>query len=164
MVGFPKGVVNVVTGFGHDAGAALVEHPLVRRIAFTGGNAGGRKISETAARDFKRVSLELGGKSPNIVFEDADLDAAAKGVIAGVFAASGQTCMAGSRVLVHASVHDELVERVAARVMQRYEERLAAYQQSLHADLAAADLGARRLRGHPDPQPRRQHGATAGAR
>ena len=114
--GFPKGVVNVVTGFGHDAGAALVEHPLVPRIAFTGGNAGGRKISEAAARHFKRVSLELGGKSPNIVFEDADLDAAVNGVIAGVFAASGQTCMAGSRVLVHSSVHDALVERLTARV------------------------------------------------
>lgn len=117
-VGFPKGVVNVVTGFGHDAGAALVEHPLVSRIAFTGGNAGGRKISEAAARNFKRVSLELGGKSPNIVFEDADLDAAVNGVIAGIFAASGQTCMAGSRVLVHSSIHDALVERLVARVGQ----------------------------------------------
>lgn len=117
-VGFPKGVVNVVTGFGHDAGAALVEHPLVERIAFTGGNAGGRKISEMAARNFKRVSLELGGKSPNIVFADADLDAAAAGVIAGIFAASGQTCMAGSRVLVHSSIHDALVERLVARVGQ----------------------------------------------
>lgn len=117
-VGFPRGVVNVVTGFGHDAGAALVEHPLVSRIAFTGGNAGGRKISEAAARNFKRVSLELGGKSPNIVFEDADLDAAANGVIAGIFAASGQTCMAGSRVLVHSSIHDALVERLVARVGQ----------------------------------------------
>ncbi len=116
--GFPKGVVNVVTGFGHDAGAALVEHPLVERIAFTGGNAGGRKISEAAARNFKRVSLELGGKSPNIVFADADLDAAAAGVIAGIFAASGQTCMAGSRVLVHSSIHDALVERLVARVGQ----------------------------------------------
>lgn len=115
-VGFPKGVVNVVTGFGHDAGAALVEHPLVKRVAFTGGNVGGRKISEAAARGFKRVSLELGGKSPNIVFEDADLDAAVNGVIAGIFAASGQTCMAGSRVLVHTSRHDELVERLVARV------------------------------------------------
>ena len=116
--GFPKGVVNVVTGFGHDAGAALVEHPLVSRIAFTGGNAGGRKISEAAARHFKRVSLELGGKSPNIVFADADLDAASAGVIAGIFAASGQTCMAGSRVLVHSSIHDALVERLVARVGQ----------------------------------------------
>ena len=110
--GFPKGVLNVVTGFGHDAGSALVEHSLVARIAFTGGNVGGRTISEAAARNFKRVSLELGGKSPNIVFEDADLDAAVKGVISGIFAASGQTCMAGSRLLVHSSVHDELVSRL----------------------------------------------------
>ena len=116
--GFPKGVVNVVTGFGQDAGSALVEHPLVARIAFTGGNVGGRKISEAAARNFKRVSLELGGKSPNIVFEDADLDAAVNGAIAGIFAASGQTCMAGSRLLVHASIHDEFVERLTARVRQ----------------------------------------------
>ncbi|MBV8589428.1 MAG: aldehyde dehydrogenase family protein, partial [Acetobacteraceae bacterium] len=118
QAGFPNGVLNVVTGFGHDAGASLVEHPLVARIAFTGGNVGGRKISEAAARNFKRVSLELGGKSPNIVFEDADLDAAVKGAISGVFAASGQTCMAGSRLLAHASIHDELVERLVARVSQ----------------------------------------------
>jgi (Z)-2-((N-methylformamido)methylene)-5-hydroxybutyrolactone dehydrogenase len=114
--GFPKGVLNVVTGFGSDAGQALVEHPLVARIAFTGGNVGGRKISEAAARNFKRVSLELGGKSPNIVFDDADLDAAVKGAISGIFAASGQTCMAGSRLLLHSSIHDEFVERLVAYV------------------------------------------------
>jgi (Z)-2-((N-methylformamido)methylene)-5-hydroxybutyrolactone dehydrogenase len=118
MAGFPRGVVNVITGFGQEAGEPLVEHPLVARIAFTGGNVGGRRIAEAAARNFKRVSLELGGKSPNIVFEDADLDAAAKGVISGIFAASGQTCMAGSRLLVHASIHDELVERIVARMKQ----------------------------------------------
>lgn len=118
QAGFPKGVVNVVTGYGAEAGEPLVDHPLVARIAFTGGNAGGRRIAEAAARDFKRVSLELGGKSPNIVFEDADLDAATKGVISGIFAASGQTCMAGSRLLVHASVHDELVGRLVERMKQ----------------------------------------------
>ena len=116
--GFPPGVVNVITGFGNEAGEPLVDHPLVARIAFTGGNVGGRRIAEAAARNFKRVSLELGGKSPNIVFEDADLDAAAKGVISGIFAASGQTCMAGSRLLVHSSIHDELVERIVARMKQ----------------------------------------------
>ncbi|HSV45700.1 MAG TPA: aldehyde dehydrogenase [Ramlibacter sp.] len=116
QAGFPKGVLNVVTGFGNEAGEPLVEHPLVARIAFTGGNAGGRRIAEAAARNFKRVSLELGGKSPNIVFEDADLDAAAKGVISGIFAASGQTCMAGSRLLVHASVQDRLLELILARM------------------------------------------------
>jgi (Z)-2-((N-methylformamido)methylene)-5-hydroxybutyrolactone dehydrogenase len=114
--GFPKGVINVITGFGNEAGEPLVEHPLVARIAFTGGNVGGRRIAEAAARNFKRVSLELGGKSPNIVFEDADLDAAVKGVISGIFAASGQTCMAGSRLLVHRNVHDEVVARLLERM------------------------------------------------
>lgn len=114
--GFPKGVINVITGFGNEAGEPLVEHPLVARIAFTGGNVGGRRIAEAAARNFKRVSLELGGKSPNIVFEDADLEAAVKGVISGIFAASGQTCMAGSRLLVHRNVHDEVVCRLLERM------------------------------------------------
>jgi aldehyde dehydrogenase (NAD+) len=117
-VGFPPGVVNVVTGYGDECGAPLVEHPLVARVAFTGGNAGGARIAEAAARGLKRVSLELGGKSPNIVFADADLDAAAKGVIAGIFAASGQTCMAGSRLLVQRPVHDALVERLQAAMRQ----------------------------------------------
>jgi aldehyde dehydrogenase (NAD+) len=112
--GFPPGVVNVVTGLGGEAGLALVEHRLVARVAFTGGEVGGRSVAEAAARSFKRVSLELGGKSPNIVFEDADLDDAVKGVVAGIFAATGQSCMAGSRLLVHASVHDELVGRLVS--------------------------------------------------
>ncbi len=114
--GFPKGVLNVVTGFGQEAGEPLVEHPLVPRIAFTGGNHGGRKIAEGAARQFKRVSLELGGKSANIVFADADLDAAVNGVISGIFAASGQTCMAGSRLLVESSIHDEFMDKLIARM------------------------------------------------
>ena len=114
--GIPKGVLNIVTGFGQEVGEPLVEHPLVRRIAFTGGNVGGRRIAEIAAKDFKRVSLELGGKSPNIVFDDADLDAAVKGVIAGVFAASGQTCMAGSRLILHSSIHDEFLRRLVERM------------------------------------------------
>ncbi len=112
--GFPKGVINVITGFGAEAGEPLVVHPQVVRIAFTGGNAGGQKISEVAARHFKRVSLELGGKSPHIVFDDADLDVAVKGVISGIFAASGQTCMAGSRLLLHSKIHDEFVARLVA--------------------------------------------------
>lgn len=116
--GFPPGVVNVVTGLGAEAGEPLVEHPLVARIAFTGGNAGGRKIYEAAARQFKRVSLELGGKSPNIVFDDADLDAAVKGVISGIFAASGQTCMAGSRLLLHAGIHDRFLDALVARMRE----------------------------------------------
>lgn len=114
--GFPKGVLNVITGMGAEAGEPLVDHPLVSRIAFTGGNIGGRKIAEAAARQFKRVSLELGGKSPHIVFGDADIAGAVNGAISGIFAASGQTCMAGSRLLLHASIHDEFVERLVERV------------------------------------------------
>lgn len=110
--GLPPGVVNVVTGFGQDVGAALVEHPLVRKITFTGSDVTGRHINQAAARDFKRVSLELGGKSPNIVFADADLDAAVNGTVSGIFAATGQTCIAGSRLLVQQSVHDEVVGRL----------------------------------------------------
>lgn len=112
QAGFPAGVVNVVTGFGHEAGAALVAHPDVAKIAMTGSETGGRRINEAAASHFKHVALELGGKSPNIVFEDADFDAAVIGAIAGIFAASGQTCIAGSRLLVQRSIHDQFVERL----------------------------------------------------
>ncbi|WP_247505144.1 aldehyde dehydrogenase [Bradyrhizobium sp. 1] len=112
QAGFPKGVVNVVTGLGAETGEPLVEHPFVDRIAFTGGNLAGRKIYEAAARQFKRVSLELGGKSPNIVFADASIEDAVKGVISGIFAASGQTCMAGSRLLLHSSIHDAFLSRL----------------------------------------------------
>ena len=110
--GFPDGVFNVVTGYGLEAGAALVEHPGVAKITFTGSDASGQKIYESAARDIKHVSLELGGKSPNIVFEDADLDMAAKGVVSGIFAATGQTCVAGSRLLVQESIAEEFVDRL----------------------------------------------------
>lgn len=110
--GLPTGVVNVVTGFGPEVGGPLVEHPLVRKISFTGSDTTGRLINEQAARHLKKVSLELGGKSPNIVFADADLDAAVNGVVSGIFAATGQTCIAGSRLVVHESVHDEVVRRV----------------------------------------------------
>lgn len=112
QAGVPAGVFNVVTGFGLDVGEPLVKHPLVARVAFTGSDAGGRRVYQNAAADFKRVSLELGGKSANVVFEDADLEEAAKGVLSGVFAATGQTCMAGSRLLVQRSVHDRLVQRL----------------------------------------------------
>jgi aldehyde dehydrogenase (NAD+) len=113
--GFPPGVFNVLTGFGPDAGAPLAEHPGVDKVAFTGSTATGTAVMRAAAGHLARVSLELGGKSPQVVFADADLEAAANGVVAGVFAATGQTCMAGSRLLVERSVHDELLERVAAR-------------------------------------------------
>jgi acyl-CoA reductase-like NAD-dependent aldehyde dehydrogenase len=112
--GFPPGVVNVVTGFGKEVGEPLVAHPRVAKVAFTGGDAGGRAVYQAAAKDFKRVTLELGGKSANIVFEDAKLDNAVKGAISGIFAATGQTCIAGSRLLVHRSIHRELLERLVA--------------------------------------------------
>ena len=108
--GFPRGVINVVTGFGHEAGAALTSHPGIAKIAFTGSEAGGQRINEAAAPDFKHVALELGGKSPNIVFDDADMQAAVVGAIAGIFAASGQTCIAGSRLLLQRSIHDQFVD------------------------------------------------------
>ena len=113
--GFPPGVVNVVTGLSREVGAALAGHSGVDKVAFTGSTATGRAVAIAAAQNLNRVTLELGGKSPQIVFPDADLDAAANGVVAGVFAATGQTCMAGSRLIVHEDVHDALVERVARR-------------------------------------------------
>jgi len=112
QAGFPDGVFNVISGYGQDAGAALVEHPDVAKITFTGSDLSGQKIYENAARGIKHVSLELGGKSPNIVFEDADLDMAAKGAVSGIFGATGQTCVAGSRLLVQETIHDEFVDRL----------------------------------------------------
>ena len=110
--GFPPGVVNVVTGFGKEVGEPMVAHPKVAKVAFTGGEMSGQRVYETAASGLKKVSLELGGKSPNIVFDDAQLDNAVKGAIAGIFAATGQTCIAGSRLLVQESIHDAFVERL----------------------------------------------------
>jgi len=112
--GFPNGVFNVVAGFGPEAGAALVEHRDIAKITFTGSDATGARIYQVAAKGLKRVSLELGGKSPNIVFADADLDAAAAGAVSGIFAATGQTCVAGSRLLVQNSVRDEFTEKLLA--------------------------------------------------
>jgi (Z)-2-((N-methylformamido)methylene)-5-hydroxybutyrolactone dehydrogenase len=116
--GFPGGVINVVTGFGHEAGAALTSHPGIAKIAFTGSESGGQRINEAAAPDFKHVALELGGKSPNIVFDDADLEAAVVGAIAGIFAASGQTCIAGSRLLLQRPIHDQFVETLVKMAAQ----------------------------------------------
>lgn len=110
--GFPDGVVNVVTGFGAEAGGPLVDHPDVSKIAFTGSDASGQKIYEQGAKKLIPVTLELGGKSPNIVFSDADQDAAVMGAISGIFAATGQTCIAGSRLLVQKSIHDDFVARL----------------------------------------------------
>jgi aldehyde dehydrogenase (NAD+) len=112
--GFPTGVVNVVTGDG-STGAALVEHPDVDHISFTGSTSVGKAIAGTAGARMARVSLELGGKSPNIIFPDADLENAVNGVMAGIFAATGQTCMAGSRVLIHDDIYDRFAKMLADR-------------------------------------------------
>jgi aldehyde dehydrogenase (NAD+) len=112
--GLPDGVMNVVTGYGGEVGAALVEHQDVAKITFTGSDVTGARIYETAARGMKRVAMELGGKSPNIVFEDADLDAAAIGVVSGIFGAAGQMCIAGSRLLVQNSIKESFTERLVA--------------------------------------------------
>jgi len=112
--GFPPGVFNVITGAG-ATGSNLVNHPGIDKVAFTGATQTGKKIAAAAASNLTRVSLELGGKSPNIVFDDADLEVASNGAIAGIFGATGQTCMAGSRLLVQDTVHDELLERIVAR-------------------------------------------------
>lgn len=112
QAGFPDGAVNVITGFGNEVGVPLVSHPQVAHVGFTGGEAAGIAIYQLAAKGLKTVTLELGGKSPNIVFDDADLDQAIKGVVSGIFAAAGQTCVAGSRLLVQESIHDEFVGRL----------------------------------------------------
>jgi acyl-CoA reductase-like NAD-dependent aldehyde dehydrogenase len=112
--GLPDGVLNVVTGYGNEVGAALVEHKDVAKITFTGSDVTGARIYETAARGMKRVAMELGGKSPNIVFEDADFDAAAVGVVSGIFGAAGQMCVAGSRLLVQNSIKESFTERLIA--------------------------------------------------
>ena len=116
--GFPPGVVNIVTGFGSDTGEPLVTHPDVAKVAFTGGDKTGEAVYGMAARGIKHVTLELGGKSANIVFDDASMEDAVKGVISGIFAATGQTCIAGSRALIHKSIHDEFVEQLLAMAGQ----------------------------------------------
>ncbi|MEU6610198.1 aldehyde dehydrogenase [Streptomyces shenzhenensis] len=113
--GLPAGVLNVVTGWDRSTGEALAAHRGVDKVAFTGSTATGAKVAQAAVANINKVTLELGGKSPQIVFPDADLDAAANGLVAGVFAATGQTCMAGSRLIVHESVQDELVARIVER-------------------------------------------------
>jgi aldehyde dehydrogenase (NAD+) len=117
--GFPPGVINIVPGYGETAGDALVKHPGVDKIAFTGSTEVGRIIMQNAAGTFKRVTLELGGKSPNIVFADADLDSAVNGAMLGLFLNQGQCCCAGSRLLVEDTVYNSMVERLAAATERR---------------------------------------------
>ena len=111
-VGFPPGVINVVTGLGHQAGTALVEHPQVRKVAFTGSLRAGREIGKIAADRILPLTLELGGKSANIVFDDANIDKAVAGALRAFTANAGQTCTAGTRLLVQRSIHDEFVSRL----------------------------------------------------
>ena len=108
----PPGVLNVVTGFGPTTGEPLIDHPDVRKVSFTGGTAGGRAAATIAARQVKPITMELGGKSPQIVLPDADLELAVNGVAAGIFPATGQSCISGSRLLVHQSIIDEFSEKL----------------------------------------------------
>jgi betaine-aldehyde dehydrogenase len=114
-IGFPPGVINVVTGFGETAGAPLVAHPSVDKIAFTGSNAVGKAILKSAADTVKRVTMELGGKSPNIFFADADFEAAIDGALFGIFINQGEVCSAGSRILVQRSIYSKFVEAMSAK-------------------------------------------------
>jgi acyl-CoA reductase-like NAD-dependent aldehyde dehydrogenase len=111
--GFPPGVVNIVTGH-HEVGKALTSHPLVSRISFTGGPIAARAIVKNSAENFAEVSLELGGKSPFIVFEDADIDSAVNGAVAGIFGATGQSCVAGSRLILHSKIADQFLKKIVS--------------------------------------------------
>jgi acyl-CoA reductase-like NAD-dependent aldehyde dehydrogenase len=113
--GFPPGVFNVISGHGEPCGRALTTHPLVDRISFTGGSETARHVIRNSAENFAQVSLELGGKSPVVVFDDADLESATNGVLLSIFSASGQSCVAGSRLLLQESIHDEVLTRVAEK-------------------------------------------------
>jgi acyl-CoA reductase-like NAD-dependent aldehyde dehydrogenase len=163
--GVPPGVFNIVCGTGPTAGAALAAHPDVDVLAFTGGVETGRKVLHARADRLRPAQLELGGKSPNIVFEDADLELAAAGAAFGIFYNQGENCNAGSRLLVHASVHDEFVARLVARareirVLPPLDERsqMGALISAAHArkvagyvDIAVAE-GAQLLCGGPAPR------------
>src|SRR5205814_1980289 len=113
--GLPPGVLNIVPGPGGAVGGRLIAHPDVDKIAFTGSVEVGRKVMAACAETLKKLSLELGGKSPNIVFADADLDAAARGALTGIFYGKGEVCAAGSRLLVEDKVHDQFVEAIAEK-------------------------------------------------
>jgi aldehyde dehydrogenase (NAD+) len=165
--GVPPGVVNVVTGYGHEAGAALAEHPHLRRLSFTGSPATGAAVMAACARNLTPLHLELGGKSPHVVFADADLDKAAPAIARGITTNAGQICMAGSRVVVERSVHAELVERLAKELAQvsigrwdqpaqmgplvsaRQRERVLAYIEAGKEDGARLVVGGGILTGSP---------------
>jgi aldehyde dehydrogenase (NAD+) len=113
--GLPAGVLNVVTGFGHEVGEALVRHPLTRKVSFTGSDFGGRKVAEAAAANVVPTTLELGGKSAQVVFADAVLEDVVNGVLSGIFLSNGQTCVAGSRLIVETPLKQRLVSRIIDR-------------------------------------------------
>jgi len=115
QAGFPPGVVNVLTGNSDEVGNPLTKHPGVDKIAFTGATDTGIEIARSALSHLSKITLELGGKSPNIVFDDADIDSAVNGVISGIFAATGQTCVAGSRLLVQEGIYDRFIEKLVQR-------------------------------------------------
>src|SRR5437773_9046658 len=115
QAGIPAGVINVVTGPGSRVGQMLVDHPGIDKIAFTGDTSTGKQIMRGSAETLKHITLELGGKSPNIVFSDADLEAAIRGATTGIFYGKGEVCAAGSRLLVDASIKDEFIDKIAAR-------------------------------------------------
>jgi len=116
--GFPSGVVNIVTGHGDPCGKSLTSHPLIARISFTGGPGAARHVLENSKQNFAEVSLELGGKSPFIVFDDANIESAVNGSIAGIFGATGQSCVAGSRLYLHEDIADEFLEKMIAQTNQ----------------------------------------------
>jgi phenylacetaldehyde dehydrogenase len=165
-VGFPPGVINIVTGFGDPAGKALVAHPEVDKVSFTGSTAVGKSIVAAAAGNLKRVALELGGKSPVIVFPDADLDRATEGAANGIFGNAGQVCVAGSRLFVHKNVFDRIVGGIVERakklrvgpglqpdtqmgplVSQKQLDRVTGYIQSGADDGAEVVVGGKRVEG-----------------
>src|SRR5204863_1791750 len=113
--GFPDGVVNIVPGYGETAGAALAAHPDVDKVAFTGSTEVGKLILQAAAGNLKKVSLELGGKSPNVVFDDGDLKTAISGSASAIFFNHGQCCCAGSRLYIEKPIFDKVVDGVSAR-------------------------------------------------
>src|SRR6476660_1530365 len=148
--GLPKGVINIVTGFGPDAGAPLLEHPDVRAISFTGSSAVGRTIGTTAAKSFKHCSLELGGKNPMIVLDDANLDLAIEGGLWGAFGTTGQRCTATSRIIVQNDVYGEFVDRYVERAKklkvgngldETFDMGPAVNEGQLKTDLSYVDIG-----------------------
>ncbi|WP_447726597.1 aldehyde dehydrogenase family protein [Sphingomonas koreensis] len=163
--GFPAGVVNVVTGYGEAAGASIVDHPLVDKVSFTGSTAVGKAIVRAATGNLKRVTLELGGKSPVMIFADADLDKAIPAAAMGIFGNAGQVCAAGSRLFVHERVYDQVVEGISRRaaslrvgsglggaemgplVSQKQLDRVLGYIESGSGEGAAIAAGGQRLTG-----------------